>query len=145
MQSVTINTRKYKSRHDLEQYLKGKHLVKGDKVEIVSSNPDQFSSFATVMMVLVAIVFVLGALEKKKIADKLLDNLFKNEDLDVFEKQIEKEFGVDIKVTQDASGKREEREFWTALGSQSFQKAYGENEPDYSNVKVLEPNPKYGK
>lgn len=145
MQSVTINTRKYKSRHDLEQYLKGKHLVKGDKVEIVSSNSDQFSSFATVMMVLVAIVFVFGALEKKKFVDKLLNNLFKNEDLDAFEKQIEKEFGVDIKVTQDTSCEREEREFWTALGSQSFQKAYGENEPDYTNVKVLEPNPKYGK
>jgi len=38
----------------------------------------------------------------------------------------------------------EEREFWNAIFQNSFQKAYSEDEPDYSDVKVLEPNPKYG-
>jgi len=133
---------KYKSRHDLEQYLRGKHLGKGDKVEILSSNSDQFSSSAAVILVLVAIVYVFGVLEKKIFVDGILDELFKKEHLDTFERQIEQEFGIDIKVTQDVSVEMEDREFWNALGSQSFQKAYGEDEPDYADVWVIEPNPK---
>ena len=36
------------------------------------------------------------------------------------------------------------RFFWQSLGNQAFQKAYGEDEPDYSDAVVMEPNPKYG-
>ena len=36
-----------------------------------------------------------------------------------------------------------ETEFWISLSLDSFQKAYDEVEPDYSDVKVIEPNPKY--
>ncbi len=148
MQSVTINTRKYKSRHDLEEYLKGKHLVKGDKVEIISTNADPFSSDAAIIITLMVLAFALAAFlafEKKTFVDNLLENLFENEDINLLEKEIEKEFGVEIEVKQDFSDEIEEKDFWTALGSQSFQRAYGENEPDYNDVKVLEPNPKYGK
>ena len=122
--------------------MRGKHLGKGDKVEILSSNSDQFSSSAAVILVLVAIVYVFGVLEKKIFVDGILDELFKKEHLDTFERQIEQEFGIDIKVTQDVSVEMEDREFWNALGSQSFQKAYGEDEPDYADVWVIEPNPK---
>lgn len=37
------------------------------------------------------------------------------------------------------ANKAEEREIWNAISQQSFQKAYDEDEPDYTDVKVLEP------
>jgi hypothetical protein len=36
---------------------------------------------------------------------------------------------------------QEEREIWNSISQNSFQKAYSDDEPDYSDVRVLEPNP----
>jgi hypothetical protein len=48
-----------------------------------------------------------------------------------------------LKHPTNIETEEEEREIWNALSQQSFQKAYAENEPDYANIKVLEPNPRY--
>jgi hypothetical protein len=144
MQNIKINTKRYKTRNDLVSYLKKEHLSRGDKVEIEISDNDRFTFQAIVIVAFFAILYVLQKQkERNSFADKILNNLFEKADIEDIEKDIEKEFGVTIEVTHILENVLEERDFWRSVGQQSFQKAYSNDEPDYSDAVVLEPNPKY--
>jgi len=148
MQTITINPGKYKTRNDLLLYLKKERLKKGDKVQILTTDRDMERFQAIVIVVLLVIMYVLFKQKELKnetqaFSDKILNDLFEGKDIEEIEKEIEKEYDVNIEVTQVPNEELEERKFWQSIGQKSFQKAYSDNEPDYSNATVLEPNPKY--
>ena len=93
MQTVSIEARKYKRRDEIEDFLKEKHLSKGDKVEISTEGLDSTALGAILVFALIAIAFVFISEDRKRkrheYADNILEDLFQNMDIDELEKQIE--------------------------------------------------------
>ena len=58
----------------------------------------------------------------------------------VLEKQVEREYGIKVEIEFE---KDDERIFWQQIAARSMSKAYDANEPDYSDVQLMEPNPTY--
>lgn len=54
-----------------------------------------------------------------------------------------KEKNQDSKSKKQLKELAEEREYFLRLGMEHFAEAYGEDEPDYSDLEVKEKNPKF--
>lgn len=68
----------------------------------------------------------------------MIDDLFKEKTVEEIETQIENDYGVKLEVEQRDS----DREDFLELSAQAFEQEYGD-EPDYSNVPIIEINPDY--
>lgn len=94
-----------------------------------------------VMLVMLAARHFLkakGAAEPK--ADELLLDLRANQGAQALKKELKDAFNVDVILDPEAD---DERAFWTNVGLWGLSRAYAEDEPDISHIKLLEPNPEY--
>ena len=71
--------------------------------------------------------------------NNILKQIFEQIPLEVIEKQVEQEYGITIEIKEDENS---EKQFWQRAAFNSLAKHY-ENEPDYSDVILMEPNPVY--
>ncbi|MCO6481370.1 MAG: hypothetical protein J5I62_01115 [Flavobacteriales bacterium] len=73
-------------------------------------------------------------------ADELLLELRSNNGAQELRKELKEEFNVEVILDPEAD---DEREFWANVGLWGLSRAYAEDEPDISQIKLLEPNPDY--
>ncbi len=131
----------------LMRSLEGVHLQRGDHVCVSTLyKPSQAELYTLLLVIANSIAKGMDARKERDGArakgEYLLKDLLSQygnaEDL---ERGLEREYGVEITVvTRDT-----EDSDWLALSSKGAEAAYGENEPDYSNTEVREPNPYYRK
>ncbi len=77
--------------------------------------------------------------------DALLKNLFKEGDTAELEKNLEAEYEIEIEWVDAPKSPVEETDeaAWDKAATTLLADAYGEEEPDYSDVPLLDPNPNY--
>ena len=142
MSSYKINISKTSQPHTMALLLKKRKIKRGDKVKLVTDEQlTQTSVMWALIIFVIALVPLLDRKRKTEDAAKLLDDLFKDyKSPQELEAQIKKEYNVMVEVEQ---GTDEERQFWQEVSAKGMANAYDKNEPDISDLKLLEPNPKY--
>ncbi len=101
-----------------------------------------FNALLVFILILVVWHFSRASKKKKTFGDEVEDMLFdKNISAETLEKQIVKEYGIEVEVEQQA----DEESRWRDLSAGNFLKGYSESEPDYTEADVKEPNPEYKK
>jgi hypothetical protein len=104
-------------------------------------------AMALAVLVVLAIVHFFGPAEKDKRnnrtadGEKVLDDLFEGKTVEQIEEMVEHEYGIKMQLEQREPD--EEREEWLKLSLQGLSKAYGNNEPEYTEADVKEPNAAY--
>lgn len=141
MKTVEVNISKSRKPRQILKIFRSRKLAKGDRLRIRKSDDDFPFPVALVLVLLVIVWYFTNESKKKKsFGDEIEEMLFdKNMTSDVLEKQIEKEYGVKVEV---ASEDFEDNE-WSDLSVKSLAGNYSDDEPDYSDVKMMEPNPDY--
>ncbi len=61
----------------------------------------------------------------------------------LFYKQVELQRGLPFSIKIPSADAKTEYEDWLRLSASKLAAAYGENEPDYSQRMIREPNPEY--
>src|ERR1017187_373037 len=130
MNTLKINPKEYRTRKELEALFKRKHLKKGDKVEILSPNKDEQGSGFMVLAIIIVLYLVLGKRDLESFEDDIIDMLLEADGINDFEKQIEKEFGLQIEI-KHADTFENEDDTWQKIAQQGFLNAYDDDEPDY--------------
>jgi len=119
-------------------------LVPGDALRIMRRPRLQQDAWvAMVMLVMLAAKHFLrhraqGGAEPK--ADELLQDLRLVNGAEALRKELKDEFSVEVIIDAELDA---DREFWTNVGLWGLSRAYADDEPDISHIKVLEPNPDY--
>jgi hypothetical protein len=141
MSSYKINISKANQPHAMALLLKKKNVKRGDKVKLVADEAWTTVAMMGALMVVVLALYMLQDKRKKlDAAQKLLDDLYKDyKSPEELEAQIKQEYDVTVEI-EDGDG---EKKFWKETAARGMAKAYGNDEPDYSDVKLLEPNPQY--
>ena len=120
-------------------------LQRGDTLRIVRRTAQAQDAWVTcVMLVMLAANYFL----KKKptgsqtqATDELMSEVAKNrKGLTDLREDLRSTFDVNVNVEPAVD---EDREFWNLMGMHSLARAYSEDEPDISNMTLLEPNPDY--
>lgn len=73
-------------------------------------------------------------------ADDLLKDLRLSHGAEALKSELKKEFNVEVIIDPEMD---DEREFWANVGLWGLSRAYADDEPDISHIKLLEPNPDY--
>jgi hypothetical protein len=141
MSIYKINISKANHPHAMALLLKKKNVKRGDKVKLVADEAwTTMAMMGALMVVVLALFMIQDKRKKSEAAQKLLDDLYKDyQSPEELEAQIKKEYDVTVEI-QDND---DERKFWNETGARGMAKAYSKDEPDYSDVKLLEPNPQY--
>jgi predicted nucleic acid-binding protein len=124
---------------EVADFFRQKRVQKGDSVTILAEGTKILNRTALFTLVLIALVYYFDIKKKKQEADKILENVFSGMPVEEIEKQVEKEYGISIEIKEQDD---EERKFWQQAALQSMAKEY-DDEPDYSDIQLMEPNPEY--
>lgn len=96
MQTVTLDIDDIKSPKELAEILKSQHLQEGDNLVFRTDREQQQSSFL-IFFVAVVLFQLLQKRKRAKDGEELLNNLMaKYETAEELEKDIEKEYGINI-------------------------------------------------
>lgn len=136
--------------HDLQSgpevlaLLEKENLRKGDKLDILVKEEDKALQMLALLLLL-AVVFLayFGKKEQdKRIADgeSILKGLFAKQNSKEMEKELEALYGIEIEFVRQEDSDEED---WARHSFQNLSAAYSEDEPDYADVTVKEPNPDY--
>jgi hypothetical protein len=94
MQTVTLDIDNIKSPKELAEILKSQHLQQGDSLVLKT---DQQKELFILGILLLAIIKVSKKIRREKDGEELLNNLMaKYETAEELEKDIEKEYGINI-------------------------------------------------
>lgn len=129
---------------DIVDFFENNHLEKGDTLKLLAESENKGTLVLVIAIVVVLLLKYLYdsyKLDKQKGGEKILDDLFKGKSVEEIEAQVEQEYGVKIAVEIKKAGK--EHEDWNSLAMKSLEKMYADDEPDYNDVQVQEPNPDY--
>jgi hypothetical protein len=139
MDTIELNTKTLGSPQDIIQTLYDRKLKVGDHV-IILTNEEELAFISVVNVVFLAIQKVMGH-NVDKFGEKVIADIFdSNKGYESLEQDIEEKYGISIEVKQTSDVLRED---WATLVSEGLERAYGTEEPDYSDMLVMEPNPLY--
>ncbi|WP_339810382.1 hypothetical protein [uncultured Imperialibacter sp.] len=139
MDTIELNTKSLVSPQDIVQTLYDRKLKAGDHI-IILTNEEELAFISVVNVVFLAIQKVMG-LNVDKFGEKVIADIFDStKDRETLEQDIEERYGISIEVKQTSDVLRED---WANLASESLERAYGTEEPDYSDMLLMEPNPLY--
>ena len=133
MKTVTLNIDQYTKPQNLAGELKKKNLQKGDVLAVKSLLDEE--------MVLLIVLVSLAFLNERKpdYANKMLKDIFGDKDSREIQKEIADEYEIELELeTSNDTG-------WQQFSKQKLAKAYGEDEPEYDETMVKEPNEDYKK
>lgn len=147
MKTLTLPVHNLQSPQEMLALLAKDNLRRGDKLDIIISEEEKNLLMAALLLLLaIALLAHFGEKQQqeKRIADgaKMLQDLFSKTDSAEIESKLEAEYGIEIEFIR-AGDEEEERADWRRLGMQALAASYGDDEPDYSDVPLLEPNPDY--
>lgn len=143
MRIVKLPVHEMQSQWDVLAFLKREDLKQGDKLNILLKGKSQNLLTESLLFLLAVVLMTyFNKQQDKRIADgeRMLEDLFAKgaEDL---EKQLETAYGIEIEFVGDPDA--EEQEDWNRLAMQGLASSYAEDEPDYSDTILKEPNPDY--
>lgn len=130
---------KLSSPEEVANFFQQKDVKKGDTVKVLADRSTSLVRSVLITMVMMAVIFHFDKKKRQEEGDKLLKNVFDGMAVEEIEKQVEQQYGINIEIHE---GDDEERQFWQQAGLKSMEKEYGD-EPDYSDIKLMEPNPEY--
>ncbi|HYV94741.1 MAG TPA: hypothetical protein VE978_23405 [Chitinophagales bacterium] len=141
MKTLELEVDEVKSPEEVVNFFKENDMSEGDTLKI-STDEENLAFSAILFIIALAIVFYFTKEKVKRIVDgeKMLDDLFNGKSAEEMEKQIEEEYGVKIEIEHREN---DERKDWGMLSMQGLSHAYGDDEPDYSDVPLIETNPDY--
>jgi thioredoxin-related protein len=141
MSTHILNIERNQRPKDLLDFLNKSKLQKGDKVKMVSEEKSISSiAFYAIALLSIALAYYFDKRKKQESADKILQDVFKDYTTkEEYERHVEEEYGISIEIEQDSL----EQEEWARFALKNLERAYGENEPDISDIVIKEPNPKY--
>ena len=137
------------SQQEVLALLAQENLRKGDKLDLIISEEEKnLLMVALLLLLAVALLAHFGnkQQQEKRIADgeRALKDLFEKGNSEEIEKELEAEYGIQIEFIRAGHDEEsQERADWRRLGMQALAASYGDDEPDYSDVPLLEPNPNY--
>jgi len=70
----------------------------------------------------------------------LLDKIFKGKTVEDIERELSDEYDIELVIDSNESGERRQ---WQQFSRSALVKAYGDEEPEYTEDMVKEPNPEY--
>lgn len=133
MKTITLNIDHLTKPQTLAGELKKKNLQKGDVLNVTSPLDAE--------MVLLIVLVALAFLNERKMdyANKVLKDIFGDKSSSEIQKEIANECGIELELetANDID--------WSQFSKQKLAKAYGENEPEYDESMVKEPNEDYKK
>lgn len=139
MNTIKLDTSQFRTTGEAYALLKENQLHEGDRIFIYSSDRSSLNADVILMLILIKAYFVIEIEKNVQLGKKLMEELFGEKSSKELEEEVEAEYGIQIEVEPSDSF----REDWGKLATQGFLRAYGEDEPDYSKVKVKEANPDY--
>lgn len=122
-----------------------RNVEQGDTVRLVTEEDTKWALFAIAALLLLALATYFALKHKKRREDEggqILNDIMSRKSVEEIEREIEEEYGIKMEIEHRAD---EEREFWNSASAKAFARAYGEDEPDYAEVPLKEPNPEYKK
>lgn len=139
-----LDTKKLRSPQEVMQELEDKQIKRGDKI-IILTEEAEFALISLMMAIVSVLAESLKAEKQKKVdfGDRVLSEIFDlRRTSKEIEAEIEEKYGISIEVIKEED---QFRENWSRLAVQNLERAYGEDEPDYSEIQVKEPNPEFKK
>lgn len=127
---------------EVVNFLKNEDVEIGDSLS-VNVNKEMTNAIVGLMLIIgLAIYYYLDVTKKvrKKEGEQILNDLMQKTTAKEIENLIESEYGIKIEMEEKIDS---EQNFWTKVSTQAFVRAYDSDEPDYSDVPLMEPNPNY--
>lgn len=143
MKTLELNINDIHSANELVDLLSMNNTTEGDTLKLFNAeSKNDFILIGLLIIVAAALVYYFEKEKSKRQqeGEKILESLFAGKNADEIEKQIKDEYGIIIEI-ENAS--ETEREFWNKIAITNLSKAYHPDEPDYSEITLLEPNPNY--
>lgn len=139
MKTIEINTDNLRDKKEIYDLIAEQNPERGDNVIISASKEPMVAFDSLISLILLSILEVM--MSEDEFNAMLKEHLFgSSESLEKLELEIEEKCGINVTVDRKED---EEREYWYKLGAEHFASAYGEDEPDYSEMDIKEPNPEY--
>jgi hypothetical protein len=134
------------SQTDVVDLLEKEALQPGDKLEVILDEETKSALLFAILLFLAAGLlgyFYKQQKKEERVAEggRILEGLAASENAAALEREIEAEYGIQIEFVNE--DELTEREDWQRLAMQSLAASYGDDEPDYSDALLLEPNPDY--
>ncbi len=143
MQTLELEVGEVTTADQVMEFFRSNNLIAGDTLRLLTDQQKKNLSLLTVVAFIAIAIehyFLKEKHEHENKGAKMLDDVFNGKTVEEIEKQIEFEYGVKLEVEQSED---EERREWGILSKQGLSHAYGDDEPDYSDADIKEPNPDY--
>lgn len=138
MKTLEIQIDDTTNPRSLSDILSKNKLTSGDTLLLKNSKIDEAGFIIACLMVVTIIAVWFANKNKNTYADKLLDNIFKDNTIEDIEAEMLREYGITVKIEE-----KQERQSWYQFGRNTLEKSYALNEPDYDSLALKEPNPDY--
>jgi|SRR5579859_2174099 len=139
MKIVEIDIDRTPSPKELESEFDIKNLERGDRLHLL------FSELTDNEFIALSIIIVVSFVIRKRFEeypDDLLKDIFKNQTVEDIEKELKNDYNIELVID---SKEDNERRQWQQFSQSGLVKAYSDEEPEYSENMVKEPNPDYKK
>jgi hypothetical protein len=140
MKTVEIDIDHTASPQALAQEFKKHNLQRGDSLRLLSSKVDDNTLIIVAIAILVITAISIMHKEKIEYANKLLEDIFKDKNVQGIENDIKRIYDIDLMIDMKED---EEQQFWKQFSKSNLAKAYDHDEPEYDLSMVKEPNPRY--
>lgn len=150
MKTLTLRIQELQSPQEILALLAKENLRKGDRLDLVvrkEENEHDLAFLGLLLLLGLVLLAYFGEQEqtKKRVADgeNILKKLFEAGQAEKMEKNLESEYGIEIEVVRISEAVDDDDAAWRDAAPLLMSHAYDEDEPDYSDVPLLEPNPNY--
>ncbi|HVU98208.1 MAG TPA: hypothetical protein VHE34_23455 [Puia sp.] len=137
MKTVELDIQQTPSFKELKDAFNGIDLQKGDSLHVILGKPVEDE------IIILSIALVILYIAQKKYEDysnDLLDNIFKGKTAEDIERELNDDYNIELVIDSNESGERRQ---WQQFSQSALVKAYGDEEPEYTEDMVKEPNPEY--
>jgi hypothetical protein len=139
VKTVELDIDNSASLKELEDEFSRVNLQRGDSLHVVFGKPVE--SEIVVLSVLVAILYIIQK-QFEDYSNDLLEKIFKGKTVEDIERELRDEYDIELVID---SKEDQERRQWQQFSQSALVKAYGDEEPEYTENMVKEPNPEYKK
>lgn len=143
MKTLELNINNIHSANELVELLSKNKTAEGDTLKLLNAEgKNDFTLIGLWILVAAAIIYYFEKEKSKRMqeGEKILQSLFTGKNAEEIEKQIKDEYGINVEIEY---APETEKEFWNKIAMTNLSKVYHPDEPDYSEITLLEPNPNY--
>jgi hypothetical protein len=144
MKTHEIEVSEIGSQSELIKLMEKENIKRGDTIKLTDNNKNGLLSEAILFLVMLAIIhlFVKEKKKQEQQGNRILEKLFGGKSIDEIEKEVESEYGIKVEVEYKENT---EEKGWKELSAANFIKGYSQDEPDYTEADIKEPNEEYRK